>query len=308
MGEFLLIVNPRAAAGKAARERSLLESQLRDHGADFNTRLTERAGHAADLAREALRGGAEGVAVVGGDGTMSEALQGFFDETGRPIAPGAWLGPLPCGTGGDFRKTALPGVRDQDRVTRLMESSPRPLDVGWLEYVRDDGSNAACPFLNIASFGLGGLVDRLVNEGPKWIGGRAAFMWGGLRASLRYDAQPIRLHVDGEFVVETKISNVAVANGQFFGGGMHIAPSARLDDGLFDIVVLPEASYAAQARALPALYRGTILSQPNVVHRRGACVFAEPVEESPVLLDVDGEAPGRLPATFSIRAGVVRLR
>lgn len=308
MGEFLLIVNPRAAAGKAARERPQLESQLRHHGAEFHTRMTERAGHAADLAREALRGGAEGVAVVGGDGTMSEALQGFFDEAGQPISPGAWLGPLPCGTGGDFRKTALPGVRDEDRVRRLMESSPRPLDVGWLEFVRDDGSPGACPFLNIASFGLGGLVDRLVNEGPKWIGGRAAFMWGGLRASLRYDAQPIRLYVDDVFVAETKISNVAVANGQFFGGGMHIAPGARLDDGLFDVVVLPEASYAAQARALPALYRGTILRQPNVIHRRGASVFAEPVEESPVLLDVDGEAPGRLPATFSIRTGVVRLR
>lgn len=308
MGEFLLIVNPRAAAGKAERERSQIESQLRHHGAEFHTRLTERAGHATDLAREALQGGAEGVAVVGGDGTMSETLGGFFDEAGEPISPGAWIGPLPCGTGGDFRKTALPGVRDQDRVKRLMESSPRPLDVGWLEYVRDDGSAAACPFLNIASFGIGGLVDRLVNEGPKWIGGRAAFMWGAFRASVRYAAQPIRLHVDGEFVVETKISNVAVANGQFFGGGMHIAPGARLDDGLFDIVALPEASHLAQARALPALYRGTILSHPSVIHRRGSTVFAEPVGDVAVLLDVDGEAPGRLPATFSIRAGVVRLR
>jgi diacylglycerol kinase (ATP) len=308
MGEFLLIVNPRAAAGKAERERFRLESQLRQYGAKFHTRLTERAGHAGDLAREALQAGAAGVAVVGGDGTMSEALGGFFDEAGVPISPGAWIGPLPCGTGGDFRKSALPGVRDEDRVKRLMESSPRALDVGWLEYVSDDGGAAACPFLNIASFGLGGLVDRLVNEGPKWIGGRAAFMWGALRASIRYDAQPIRLHVDGELVLETRISNVAVANGQFFGGGMHIAPGARLDDGLFDVVALPEASYSAQARALPKLYRGTILSHPGVFHQRGATVLAEPVGDEPVLLDVDGEAPGRLPATFTIRSSAVRLR
>lgn len=239
---------------------------------------------------------------------MSEALGGFFDEAGEPISPGAWIGPLPCGTGGDFRKTALSGIRDQDRVKRLMESSPRPLDVGWLEYVSDAGGSASRPFLNIASFGLGGLVDRLVNEGPKWIGGRAAFMWGAMRASIRYNAQPIRLHIDGELVLETKISNVAVANGQFFGGGMHIAPGARIDDGLFDVVALPEASHLAQARALPALYRGTILNQPGVFHQCGGTVLAEPLGDTPVLLDVDGEAPGRLPATFTLRSGVVRLR
>lgn len=308
MGEFLLIVNPRAAAGKAERERPQLESQLRHHGAEFHTRLTERAGHASDLAREALQAGAEGVAVVGGDGTMSEALAGFFDESGEPISPGAWLGPLPCGTGGDFRKTALPGVRDQDRARRLMEASPRALDVGWLEYVNDSGDGASCPFLNIASFGLGGLVDRLVNEGPKWMGGRAAFMWGAVRASMRYEAQPVRLHVDGALVLETKISNVAIANGAFFGGGMHVAPGARLDDGLFDVVALPEASLSAQARALPALYNGTILTHPDVFHQRGASIHAEPMSDVPVLLDVDGEAPGRLPATFTLRADAVRLR
>lgn len=308
MGEFLLIVNPRAAAGKAERERSRLEAQLRRHGANFYTRLTERAGHAEELAREALASGAEGVAVVGGDGTMSETLRGFFDEAGEPVSPNAWLGPLPCGTGGDFRKTALPGVRDEDRVKRLIEASPRDLDVGWLNYVRDDGSDGACPFLNIASFGLGGLVDRLVNEGPKWVGGRAAFMWGALRASFLYRAQPIRLHVDGVAVLEEKISNVAIANGEFFGGGMHIAPGAHLDDGLFDVVALPDVSHARQVRALPSLYRGTILNRPGVYHTRGATVVAEPLSSEPVLLDVDGEAPGRLPATFTVRAGAVRLR
>lgn len=308
MGEFLLIVNPRAAAGKAERERSRLEFQLRHYGAKFHTRLTERAGHAEELAREALVGGAEGVAVVGGDGTMSETLRGFFDEAGDPIAPHAWLGPLPCGTGGDFRKTALPGVRDQDRARRLMESSPRDLDVGWLDYVSHNGENAACPFLNIASFGLGGLVDRLVNDSPKWVGGRTAFMWGALRASFRYQAQRVRLQVDGAMVLEDKITNVAIANGQFFGGGMHIAPRARLDDGLFDVVALPEASHLRQARALPSLYKGTILNRDGVFHTRGASIVAEPLSRQPVLLDVDGEAPGRLPATFTMRSGAVRLR
>ena len=103
--ELPVVVNPRAGAGKAQRRLPTLVATLQAHGARPVVHPTEGPGHATELVRDLLRGGAPGVAVVGGDGTVNEAVNGFFDDEGRAVAPGAWLGPLPCGTGGDFRKT-----------------------------------------------------------------------------------------------------------------------------------------------------------------------------------------------------------
>lgn len=306
---FLLLVNPRAGAGRAKKRLPALERALREADARFETAFTRGPGDAAAQVREALRAGLAGVAVVGGDGTLNEAVNGFFEPDGTPIRTEAWLGPLPCGTGGDFRKTIGLGRDPAAMVTRMMWSRPRPIDVGWLEFRDHEGRQAARAFLNIASFGIGGLVDKMVDEGPKWIGGTSAFLLGSLRALARYRRRRVRITVDDGPPRETEVLNVAVANGQFFGGGMHIAPEAQLDDGLFDVVGLEEMSLAEQAALTPHIYRGTLLGRPGVTHVRGRRVVAEPADfQGPVLLDVDGEAPGALPATFEVRPGAVRLR
>lgn len=308
MGHFVLVLNPRAGAGRAARQRARLENALRKRGARFDVRMTERPGHATEIVREALRAGAPGVAVVGGDGTLNEAVNGFFTPDGQAIAPGAWVGPLPMGTGGDFRKSVDIPAKVEAMVERLLDAQPRALDVGWLSYRTREGRDAERAFVNIASFGLGGLVDRLVNEGPKWLGGRAAFLVGTLRAMRRYENQKVKLTVDDAPPRESRILNLAVANGQYFGGGMHIAPEASLDDGLFDVVAIEREGLFGQARLAPALYRGALLEREGVFFTRGARIHAQALGDRPVELDVDGEAPGILPATFEMRAGVVRLR
>lgn len=308
MGHFVLVLNPRAGAGRAARQRARLEKELHKRDVRFDVRLTERPGHATELVREALRAGAPGVAVVGGDGTLNEAINGFFTPDGDAIAPGAWVGPLPIGTGGDFRKSVNIPSKVEAMVERLVRAEPRPLDVGWMTYRTREGRAAQSAFVNIASFGLGGMVDRFVNDGPKWLGGRAAFLLGTLRAMRRYENQRVRLTVDDAPPRESRILNLAIANGQYFGGGMHIAPEASLDDGLFDVVAIERDGIFGQARLAPALYRGALLEREGVFFTRGARIQAQPLGDQPVELDVDGEAPGILPATFEMRAGVVRLR
>ena len=288
---------------------------MRARGLEYRLVLTGASGHATSLVREALIAGTSGIAVVGGDGTLNEATNGFFHPDGKPIDTNAWLGPIPCGTGGDFRKTLLhadAGGTDaamEALVERMITSKVRPIDVGWLEFVANDGSKAGRAFINIASFGLGGLVDRLVNDSPKWMGGTGAFLIGALRAASRYQNQAVRITVDGELARETTIANLAVANGRFFGGGMQIAPRAELDDGLFDVVGIENVDLATQMLLTPHLYAGTLLGRRGVTFTRGRVVVAEPVDpRDHVLLDVDGEAPGRLPARFEIRAGAMRLR
>lgn len=309
MGEPLVVVfNPRAGAGRAARELPTLVRTLEASGADVDVRRTEAAGHATELTRAALREGAAGVAVVGGDGTLSEAVHGFFEPDGTPICVGAWLGPLPCGTGGDFRRTL--GISQEPEVSarRLLAATPRPLDVGWLEHLADDGTKSARAFLNVASFGVGGLVDRIVNDAPKWMGGRAAFFFGTLRAMSRYRNQRVRVSIDGGPFEELSVLNLAVANGRYFGGGMHIAPRAAIDDGHFEVVAIERDGVLENLGLTRHLYGNTLLEQPGVRHWRGREIVAEPLVDTPVLLDVDGEAPGRLPARFVLRADIVRLR
>jgi YegS/Rv2252/BmrU family lipid kinase len=303
-----LVVNPRAGAGAAKARLPALRKALEDAGARFDVALTEGPRDATRIVREALREGAAGVAVVGGDGTLNEAVNGFFDEGGAPIAPDAWLGPLPCGTGGDHRRTLGISRRIDPMVTRMLWARPRRVDVGRLTFVDDQGETAQRAFINIASFGMSGLVDRVVNESPKWMGGTPAFLLGTVRAIARYENQAVRLVVDDGDPIVREVLTVAVANGRFFGGGMQIAPRAEIDDGLFDVVTLSLSPLGSLALTKD-IYRGAHLDRAGVSFVRGRRVRAEPVREGErVLIDLDGEAPGTLPATFEIMPRAILLR
>ncbi|MCS6797072.1 MAG: diacylglycerol kinase family lipid kinase [Myxococcota bacterium] len=306
---FLLVVNPRAGAGRAAARLADLQGALREAGAIFETALTRAPGEATALVRAALRRGVSGIAAVGGDGTFNEVVNGFFDDEGRPIRPEAWFGPLPCGTGGDLRRTLGLPAETAAMATRLVWSQPRPIDVGWLEFRDAAGSTARRAFVNIASFGVSGLVDRLVNEGPKWIGGRAAFLFATVRALASYRPRRVRLRLDDAEAFERVVVTVAIANGRYFGAGMHIAPEARIDDALFDVVSIEPTTRRDQLRAFPALYGRGILDRPGVRLERARRVLAEPADfEGPIWLDVDGETPGSLPASFELRPAALLLR
>jgi YegS/Rv2252/BmrU family lipid kinase len=246
---------------------------------------------------------------VGGDGTHHEVLNGFFEEDGTPVRVGAVLAVLPGGTGGDFRKTLGYGKNPLDLVAVLGDRATRPCDVGRLSYIDHEGRAARRFFLNIASFGLGGLVDDLVNKSSKALGGFASFALATVRAMSRFRAPRVRLRLDDGAETVRTISVVAVANGRWFGGGMQIAPGAVLDDGLFDVVTLPEQTLGDYLFRGHHVYLGTHVKLPGVLVERARRVEAEAFDpDEAVLLDVDGEAPGRLPATFEMCAGVVRLK
>src|SRR6185312_7551579 len=158
----VLVVNPQSAGGKTERRWPELRATIQEAYGSFEERFTRAAGDATEMTRKALRDGAELVVAVGGDGTINEVVNGFFDGE-QAIAPKASFGIVPAGTGGDFIKT-LGVPRDTFAAAASLKSTPRAIDVGRLSYVRDDGSRAVRHFINIASFGIGGLVDRYVNQ------------------------------------------------------------------------------------------------------------------------------------------------
>jgi YegS/Rv2252/BmrU family lipid kinase len=302
------VVNPRSANGAVERRWSELAATIRGELGDFDHGFTTGVGDATRLAREALRAGYEMVVALGGDGTLNEVVNGFFDAD-APINPDAILGQVPAGTGGDFRKTAGIPKEIGAAAAALKGTASVRADVGRLTLVDAAGRPASRHFINIASFGMGGLVDAIVNRSSKALGGKASFFLATARAALRYKNQRVRLTLDGGPPQELAIYNVAIANGRYFGGGMHVAPTARIDDGRFEVVVLGDFSATEAALKIRHLYKGTHLGLPKVSHWQARHVTAEPVDPTAqVLLDVDGEQPGALPSTFELLPGAVTLR
>jgi len=303
-----VILNPTAGSGAAARKRAAIVAALTTGGTAPEVVSTQGPGDAGRLIREARLDGVDCAVLVGGDGTLNDAVQGYLENDGS-VADGPALGLIPSGTGGDFRRSFQLGDSVEAAAQRILDASPRPLDLGLLTVTSHEGKSIRRAFINITSFGIGGLTDRIVNASPKWIGGKAAFFLGTLRAMLVYQNLPVRVRVDGQVCLEAPIFNVALANGRYFGGGMMIAPDADPSDGLLDVVSLHDLSKLQSALLSQHIYKGSHLSLPGVSVARGKVVEAEPLAAgTEVLVDMDGETPGRLPLRAELAPGALRLR
>jgi diacylglycerol kinase (ATP) len=303
-----VILNPSAAHGRTLRRLAEIEEALRRHDLKHEILLTQGPAHATELGRAAKADGVDVVAVVGGDGTLNEVVQAYLDENGEPVA-GPDLMLIPSGTGGDFKRTlGLDGSID-DAVGRIRKGTRRPIDLGVLRFEPHPGQVPFRAFVNVASFGIGGQVDALVNSTPKWMGGKASFFLATLRAMARYKNASVRVKVDGHEWYEGPVFNVAVANGRFFGGGMKIAPQADPSDGRFELVCIGDLTKLEAVGLSSKIYKGEHLSAAGVKATVGTRVEAEPMHAwASVLLDVDGEQPGKLPMTATIAHGALTFR
>lgn len=307
--DTLVIANPRAAAGRVGRRLAKLERALRGVLGPFRVAVTTHPGHASELAAEAARSGAvHRLLVLGGDGTFSEVAQGLM-STG-PLASSVELGLLHAGTGGDFRRLLAGPAGGRDvlaAAAALSTSRSTSIDVGHARFEGVDGAMCERFFINLLSFGIGGLVDTLVNEAPKVLGGRASFFVGTFRSLLRYRPARVALEIDGVSVGTHQITNVLVCNGRFGGGGMHFAPQALLDDGRFDVVSIAHRKLHRTLAMTGAIYRGSFDRFEGVHRWRGSTIVAHTLDEHPATLDLDGEAPGRLPLEVTLRPGALRV-
>jgi len=304
----LVVANPASGGGLLGRQWGRVSDAIRAAFGPFEHRFTESGDHAPRITREALEAGFEQVVALGGDGTISGVASGFMDGD-QPVNPDAVLGVLPLGTGGDFRKTVKISKDLKKSAAALRGRASRPLDIGRLHYTTHAGDQASSHFVNIASFGMSGLVDRYVNESDKALGGTLSFLTSTLRAATTYRNQPVEVQLDDTDRYSMKIINLAVANGQFFGGGMRVAPYARPDDGYLDAVAIGDFSPLEMVRFGHRIYLGSHLGHPKVRTDRVRRLEAHPTNpDDHVLLDVDGETPGRLPATFSVLPGALNLK
>jgi diacylglycerol kinase family enzyme len=324
-----VVANPKAASSKVEKEWEVIERHLRNTLDEFDVAFTSGPGHATLLTREALKAGWEMVVAIGGDGTLNEVVNGFVDKIDAPslytkdstgwltrhddtldlINPDAVLGLIPIGTGGDFRRTLGWMGTWKDAVEHLGGRDSMDIDLGQLGYVNHEGELEGRLFLNIASAGISGDVDARVNKAWKGLGGQASFIYGLLASFTKWNNAGVVMKIDGEEQIEESVLNVIMANGQYFGGGMWAAPSARIDDGLFDMVVMGDIPKLKAIRELTKIYKGTHVKADQVWQRtvRSLDIRANSPRDT-VLLDVDGEQPGMLPASWNMQPGKIHFK
>jgi YegS/Rv2252/BmrU family lipid kinase len=309
----LVIVNPASANGSTRASWPGIASDLATHFGPFNCLFTSRSEDGRLLAQEAALEGRDFIIACGGDGTISEVANGIL-ESGRDVE----LGVLPSGTGGDFRRSVEIPIRPADAARALRTGRTRRMDVGRVSYLGWTGELESRYFLGVASFGMSGEVIQRVKTRrsswsaalpANWLGGKAAFARAMLQTALSAPSKDVLVKVDEQPLKALKVVNFCVANARYFGGGMKIAPDAALDDGLLDIVAIGDLNSLQILANSPQIYRGTHLSIEHVRHERARKVEARASDaKEDILIEIDGELPGTLPATFEIIPAALRIR
>ncbi len=297
------IINPQAGNGSTGRSWPGLAPYARKRLGAFQPLVTKRPGDAFSCSRRAVEAGVERLICMGGDGTLNEVINGIMAASDKHAPP--ILGFVPNGTGCDLVRTLSIPREVKAAVDLIAANQIRFLDIGRLTFAGPGKRTVHRYFHNITSFGIGGEVDARVNRTTKAFGPFLSFMWATLISVLSYDKKQVRLRTESGVDQTVRVWNVAIANGQFHGGGMWVAPEARVDDGRFHITVIGDLSLAAVCRNLPRLYNGRIGRIAQVSMMTATRIQAESAEK--VLLDVDGEQPGRLPLTAEIVPRALRI-
>jgi len=290
--DIVVVLNPKAGRHRAIRYQSalqhLLEQVSRRSGMTWRIVQTTGPGHATELARQAAEGGASLVVAAGGDGTCGEVANGIVGTSAR-------LGVLPLGTGNDFARCAGISENLQIAVENLFTGQPRRIDLG---------SVAGRYFINVAGCGFDAAVARRVNQGFGFLHGTAAYVAAVFETILTFKPVSMRIIIDNE---EQNLHALlcTVANTSSYGGGMRIAPYARIDDGLLDVCMVKAVSKLEFARVFPRVFSGTHVAHPCFLMHVARQIRVDSTPPVPVL--VDGDVVGTTPADFRVHPGAIEV-
>lgn len=306
MRDVLVVVNPASGGGSTAERWQKLAGTLRMAGLSFDEALTSAPLEATEIARRAAREGRRIIAAAGGDGTLNEVANGFF-ENGEPIATESALALIPLGTGGDFRRTfSLP--ESAARLAGMLAGGrTRQIDAGRARYRAHAGGEEVRAFVNIADAGIGGEVVDRVNRSSKRLGGDLTFMLASVLSLLAWRNKPMTAIVDGERRELKAAQQVVAANCQFFGSGMQVAPMADPADGQLDFLLIGDVGMLENVRGLSKIKQGRHLEDGNPKWEVLRGRRLEVSSPEPVRVDLDGEQPGFLPAVFEVVPGALKL-
>lgn len=302
------IVNPAAGNGRAGKRWPGFADQITKAGYEIEGHLTSGPGDATAIARRLAETGASTIICVGGDGTMNEIVNGLVSDD-RPVNPHTRLALIPCGTGKDLArslgtKNVAATLRALDAPTERTTVAIDLARVGYIDARTGYLSSRYCA--NVADTGLGASTAALINASSKAMGGMVSYLAGAVRSIVSYSPWQVTVEADGELVYEGSAGMVVFANGQYFAGGMHVAPMASLCDGRVDMFVLEGVGKRRLLTSLlPRVYRGMHLNQPGVIHR--SVTHATVRSDDQMLLEMDGEQVGGVPVSVHVVPQVLRM-
>lgn len=307
----LVIVNPKSAAGATRSNWSAIASDLRTHFGPFAAAFTKSPGDGIAIARRAAESGRRFIIACGGDGTINEVANGIL-QAGTETE----LGIVPSGTGGDFRRTIKMPRATRDAALALRTGRTELIDVGRVTFTDDTGETVSRHFLNVSSFGLAASVIERVKGSPSmsWLPidalrGKATFALSALQQVAELGTSMVKVRIDeGEERLLGTI-NFCVANARYFGGGMKIAPKAKLTDGVLDVVNIGDIRTAKIIINAFTLYRGKHVELPEVKWTLARKIEARAADDSTdIRIEIDGELPGKLPAIYEVVPKALKVR
>lgn len=266
----------------------MAEPLLRSRGVPYSYRITEYAGHAVQIAKEAQAKGERFIVSAGGDGTAREI-------GGAICGTDAALGLFPFGTGNDLARAFHVPSDIVKAVEILLDGDVRNADVG---HANDE------IFLNVSGFGFDVDVVRRTEKFKKKFNGMLPYMLGIMQSLIRLKSCGLTIRCDGHVIHRDSLI-VAVANGTHFGGGMNVAPDADPFDGLFDVCLVQKVGRPRFLSLLPSFVKGRHVNKSVVSMFRTGELYIESDREYP--LNLDGELGSKTPVRYYIEKGALRV-
>lgn len=303
--KIFAVINPLSSNGRTGKEWPEFEKTIKNSGIIFDWEYTKHPLHAMEITRNALKAGYNTIVSVGGDGTMNEVLNGFY-ENGNQINENACLAVFSRGTGCDFIRTLGMENSVNNLIETLKNKNLLICDIGICNFIKYDGNKTDRYFLNVSDVGIGGETTFRVNRNSKALKGFLSFLIGTLSTIIVYKNKNLNITIDDEIQINERINTIIIANGRYFGGGMHVAPLAKIDDGLFDIIILGDFTKAELISNFPKIYKGTHLEFHKVRRYLGKNIKVSSPDKA--LVELDGEQPGTIEAEYRIIPKGIKIR
>ena len=308
-GWVLVICNPVSGLGRGLQRLAVVKRALMNNEVRFAAAVTQGRGDAARLARSAVQEGCSAIVIIGGDGTLFEVVNGIVDpvdiDAPHEATARVPVGLIPSGRGSDFGRSIGVPADLAASIDRLIRGHATTVDLGHVTYRSFAGKLQGRYFANAAGLGFDAEVAVRANSGPRVFGGTVTYLGSLITTLGTYRNKRVHVRANGSGEWQARVNSVVVANGQYFGGGMKIAPDARLSDGELDVVVLGDLGKLDLVRNVPRVYDGSHLTHPKVSAFRAWHI--EVHSPNRLLLQADGEVLGTAPAVFAVVPSALRL-
>jgi YegS/Rv2252/BmrU family lipid kinase len=291
---ILIIINPVAGKGRTIEIMPKIKEKLDPlkNEIEYKLILSNYAGEISEITKRHYDLGYREFIAVGGDGTLSELINGLDFAKLESVK----IGIIPLGTGNDFVKNFSEKNDVNLVLDAVIHDQTKTVDMGIVN---------SHMFINVCSFGIDGPIIKDTEKYKKIFPGKFSYLFSTLKAGITFKPKKVKVQIDDQ-IYKGQMILVAVGNGKYFGGGMKVCPDALLTDGLFDICLVKDVSKAKFMKEISKVYSGRLGEVNEVTYSKGRFIRIE-VEDGQYLINVDGNLVGTTPVEISIIENAVRV-